>query len=98
MKTTIDHQEIKLWSQAHDGKPEILFDPDAGKDVPQLRINFPGRQDDVFLAETSKTKIVDWEKFFIEFEKQQLAFRYNELAEGEDLSMAYEFIKRNETT
>lgn len=96
MKTTTDHKEIQLWAQAHDGKPEILHDPEAGKDIPQLRINFPGQQDDVFLAQTNKAKIVGWEKFFVEFDKQQLAFRYNELAQGEDLSMEYEFVKRNE--
>lgn len=96
MKVTTDHHEIKLWSQAHRGRPEIVDDPTSTGDEPFLRIDFPGDEDNVFLEENTPEKRVTWDNFFAKFDELQLAFMYEENAEGEDLSLAYRFIKRDQ--
>jgi hypothetical protein len=94
MKTTTDHDEIRLWAQAHDGHPEIIDEVEAGNAEPQLRINFPGLQDDVFLSENTPEKSLSWEEFFQKFDHFGLAFEYDEKIEGTDVSNAYRFINK----
>lgn len=97
MKTTINHDEIQKWAELHHGKPEIVDDPSAGSDLAFLRINFHGGEDDIFLGEADEEKKLSWKEFFKKFDELNLAFMYDPKGKGEDMSMFYKFIKRNES-
>ena len=95
MKTTIDHGEIKEWVDRYHGKPQILDHEGALADAIGLRIGFSNSTN--FLGETNTPQDIAWEEFFRRFEEQQLAFEYNDTNEVFDPSLAYRFIKREET-
>lgn len=93
-KYTTDHQEIKQWAEKHSGKPEIINSPNADESMVGLRIDFPGVEDEVFLSDEKPPEVISWQKFFEAFEKQQLAFEYEEGEEVRNPIDAYKFIKR----
>ena len=69
-KQTTDHEEIRRWVEARDGKPACV---EGTKDL--LRIDFPrGDSDD-------KLSPLSWDDFFEAFDKNKLAFLYQD--EGE---------------
>jgi hypothetical protein len=88
--------DIKLWAQAHNGKPELLDDEEAGSDEFILRLDFPGKKDDIYLGQTPLEKKIDWDKFFELMEKKELAFEYIKDYEGDSPDYAYRFIKKNQ--
>ncbi len=96
-KVTIDHQMIRMWAEAHRGKPEILEDQDTDANTPILRLDFPGKRDDVFLGDNLGEKKIGWDEFFKKFDEQDLAFMYEDIVEkGADASFSYKFVKRDE--
>ena len=96
VKVTTNHKEIESWAMNNGGEPEIIDAPEEGSDAVAIRINFPGRQDDIFLGQSKPARKSSWRDFFKEFERMQLAFIYEENPKREDLSMTYRFIKREE--
>lgn len=49
-KITTRHKEIKAWMESNKEKPQIIIDDSqVGIDPVGLRIDFPGKDDDVFL-------------------------------------------------
>ena len=71
-KATTDHQEIKRWVEGRGGKPAAVKGTGSGDDPGVLRIDFPG-----YTSEESLRQI-SWEQFFDKFEKEQLAFLYQD--------------------
>jgi hypothetical protein len=72
-KSTTDHQKIKSWVEERGGKPAAVKGTGSGGDDPGvLRIDFPG-----YTGEESLEQIT-WEQFFDKFEKERLAFLYQE--------------------
>lgn len=94
MEITTDHQKIQRWVESHQGQPEVIGDPGAGADRHSLRIDFPGKDDNLYLSEHTKEIPLPWAEFFERFERMRLAFMYNPRPKGRDLSLAYGFIKR----
>jgi len=84
MKSTTDHEEIRLWVEAHNGRPEEVHISEA--DGWQLRINFPGKQDDVFLVINPQEKRISWKDFFEKLDAKKLVFIYNPDSVGEDMT------------
>lgn len=75
---TTDHDEIRRWAEERGGRPGVVRDTgDGGRGV--LRIWFPdvGPSDETF-------EELDWEEFFEEFERNDLALLHqDETASGE---------------
>ena len=77
-RTTTDHDEIRQWVEARDGKPAKIKGTGNKKDSGVLRIDFPGGTGE------DKLESISWEEFFQKFEKEKLAFLYqDEKANGE---------------
>lgn len=67
-KQTTDHEEIRRWAEARDGRPASVKDTGDGE-AGVLRIAF---RDDPALEDIS------WDDFFDKFEEEELAFLYQE--------------------
>lgn len=93
-RITIDHSTIKRWAEENNGRPQKIPDTKGGKDTLALRIDFPGKVDDLYLGDPNPSVDITWEEFFDFFEKEKLAFVYDPKPEG-DKSWDYHFIKRN---
>jgi glutathione synthase/RimK-type ligase-like ATP-grasp enzyme len=77
--TTTDHDEIRRWVEEHDGAPAIVKGTEDSKGGGVLRVDFPGG------AGEDTLEHVDWERWFEEFERNDLAFLYQEQkADGSD--------------
>jgi len=71
-KVTTDHQKIREWAEERGGTPAAVKGTGGGDDPGVLRIDFPGYTGDESL------KAITWEQFFEKFEKERLAFLYQE--------------------
>src|SRR5436190_16178007 len=71
-KQTTDHELIRKWAEERGGKPAAVKGTGSGNDPGILRIDFPG-----YTGEESLQQIT-WEQFFEKFEKERLAFLYQE--------------------
>ncbi len=89
---TVNHKEIQNWAERFEGCPEIIYEPGT-KVAIGLRINFPGKGDDLFLSNNHATDEISWDDFFREFESLSLAFEYKD-KEIIDPSASYMFVKR----
>ena len=75
-RSTTDHDEIRRWVEERGGQPARVKDR---KGTGILRIDYPGRGDDESLEEIS------WDEWFEWFDKNGLAFLYQEeTAEGKE--------------
>jgi hypothetical protein len=93
-RTTIHHREIKKWAEKYGGKPQIIDFPNAQSDLVGIRINFPGRADQVYFDESNPPRDITWREFFREFERQRLTFIYNDSEKITSPSDYYRFAKR----
>ena len=79
-KSTTDHQKIRSWVEERGGRPAAVKGTGSGNDPGILRIDFPGYSGEESLQE------ITWEQFFDKFEKEQLAFLFQEETESGDVS------------
>ena len=90
-KTTIDHDEIRQWAEKRGGVPAAVKGTARGKgkagDAGILRLDFEPR--DAELEEIS------WEEFFETFDREKLAFLYQEETAGGSTSRFHKFINRS---
>jgi len=82
-KTTTNREEIRRWVEERGGHPARV------KDTEVLRIDYPG-----FSGEESLEQIT-WEEFFSGFEKNKLAFLYQDTLEGGETSRFSKLIERD---
>lgn len=82
-KTTTNHEEIRRWVEERGGHPARV------KETEVLRIDYPGFSGEESLEEIS------WEKFFDAFEKNGLAFLYQDKLESGETSRFSKLIDRN---
>jgi hypothetical protein len=75
-KRTVNHDEIRRWVEAHGGYPGAVKQTGRGGDPGILRIDFPG-----FSGE-SMLEALDWDTFFDWFERNELAFIYQDMEES----------------
>lgn len=71
-KTTTDHDTIKKWVEARGGHPAHVKRTGGRADLGIIRIDYPGFSCEQTLEEIS------WEQFFDAFEKNSLAFVYQD--------------------
>lgn len=87
-KTTTDHETIRQWTEERGGVPATVRQTESGDEPGVLRIHFPGQSDDDNFDELS------WETFFEEFEKNDLAFLYQEETKEGKQSRFFKFVSR----
>ena len=86
--TTTDHDEIRRWVEAHDGRPVAVRGTGDGDDPGILRIDFPGG------AGEDQLEPIEWDEWFRKFDEMGLAFLYQEQkADGSD-STFFKLVKR----
>src|SRR5262249_48962284 len=87
-KSTTDHRKIRQWVEERGGRPAAVKGTGKGDDPGVLRIDFPGYTGEESLVEIS------WEQFFEKFERERLAFLYQEEAKSGDESRFSKFTDR----
>jgi hypothetical protein len=87
-KVTTDHEEIRRWVEARGGKPARVRDTGAGDDPGILRIELPGDGPDPNLEPIS------WDEWFEWFDRNGLAFLYQEEKADGELSTFNKFVSR----
>jgi hypothetical protein len=88
-RTTTDHDEIRRWVEARGGAPARVKDTGDHGDPGILRVDYPGRGDDEALEEVS------WDEWFDWFEKNNLAFLYQETTADGNESRFSKLISRD---
>lgn len=88
-KTTTDHDEIKGWVEARQGKPATVQRTESGDEPGVLRIDFPGYSGAGSLVEIS------WEVFFEKFDEKNLAFLYQDTTSSGEQSRFFKFVTRD---
>jgi hypothetical protein len=91
-KTTTDHDEIRQWAEERGGVPASVKGTGGGKkgrgdEAGILRLDFEPR--DEALEEIS------WEEFFEKFDKEKLAFLYQDETSDGSTSRFHKFIDRS---
>lgn len=81
--TTTDHDEIRQWAEARGGRPAMV---DTSGEGGILRIDFGEPED-------SLTQI-SWEEFFDIFDKNKLAFLYQDETQSGGQSRFNKFVER----
>ncbi len=90
-KTTTNHDEIRKWVEARGGRPaKVKGTERAGESGGGLlRIDYPGYSGEESLQE------ITWEQFFDQFEKNKLAFLYQDELESGETSRFSKLIDRD---
>ena len=81
---TIDHDTIRAWVESRGGIPARVKGTRGPGDL--LRIDFPG------FGEEGSLEQISWDEFFEEFERNDLAFLYQD----EPKSRFNKFVSRTE--
>jgi hypothetical protein len=88
-KQTTDHEEIRKWVEDRGGKPARVRNTGRKKgDGGLLRIDFMANGPDESLEEMT------WDDFFSEFDKNRLAFLYQEETSTGKESRFFKFVRR----
>ena len=82
-KTTTDHNEIRKWAEARKGHPAMV---DTKGEGGILRIDFGTPEDSL--------KQIEWEEFFEIFDKNKLAFLYQDKTKDGGESRFNKFVER----
>jgi hypothetical protein len=88
-KTTTDHDEIRKWVEARQGKPATVKRTESGDEPGVLRIDFPGYSGAGSLEEIS------WDDFFQKFDEKNLAFLYQDTTSSGEQSRFFKFVSRD---
>lgn len=87
-KQTTDHDEIRRWAKARDGRPVTVKGTEGDEDdAGVLRIAF---------REDPSLQTIDWEEFFEKFEDEGLAFLYQEKTKDGKISRFFKLVEREE--
>jgi len=87
-KTTTDHEEIRKWVEARDGKPAKVKGTESN-DSAMIRIDFPGYGGEGKLAP------IGWEEWFKIFDENNLAFLYQDKTSDGKESRFSKLVNRN---
>ena len=87
-KTTTDCDEIRRWAEERDGKPATVKGTEArDEDAGILRIDFPGGEED-------RLEEISWDEFCEKFQRENLAFLYQEQTKDGGESRFFKFVSR----
>jgi hypothetical protein len=89
-KTTIDHDEIREWAEERGGVPATVKGTERGKGKSEeagiLRLDFEPRDEGL--------EEISWEEFFEKFDKEKLAFLYQDETADGSTSRFHKFVNR----
>jgi glutathione synthase/RimK-type ligase-like ATP-grasp enzyme len=85
---TTNHDEIRKWVEARGGKPATVKSTGGKEDAGILRIEFQDRQN---LEE------IPWDEFFEKFDRNDLAFLYQDRLKSGEESRFFKFVRRGES-
>lgn len=88
---TTDHNEIQQWVEERGGHPARVKGTEKGSSAGVLRIDYPGFSGEERLEE------ITWEEFFEGFEKNKLAFLFQEKTKEGKISRFSKLVDRNTT-
>ena len=87
-QTTVDHEIIRKWAEARGGHPVTVKSTKKGGEPGLLRIDFPEYN------EGGEFEEIGWEAFFEKFEKEHLAFIYQDKTKEGKVSRFCKFVER----
>ena len=90
-KTTTDHKSIQKWAEARKGVPSKISNTGSKKGDGVLRIHFPDNSD-----KEENFDEISWDEFFKIFDKNKLAFLYQEKKMSGEGSTFHKFVNRDE--
>jgi hypothetical protein len=86
-KTTTDHTTIRKWAEKRGGVPSSVAGTGKKHEAGILRLDFAPKD-----KELDK---ISWDDFFEKFEKEKLAFLYQEKSEDGSESRFHKFVQRD---
>jgi hypothetical protein len=87
-KTTTDCDAIRRWAEARGGRPATVKGTESGGEgAGVLRIDFPGGEED-------RLEEISWEEFCQKFQRENLAFLYQEQTKDGGESRFFKFVSR----
>ncbi|AHM63441.1 hypothetical protein D770_25990 [Flammeovirgaceae bacterium 311] len=89
-KKTTDKETIRSWAEARNGVPAFVKGTESN-DSGVLRIHFPEAS-----SNDSQFDKISWDKFFDQFEKNNLALLYQDKKESGEKSTFYKMVSRED--
>ncbi len=90
-KTTTNHDEIRRWAERRGGVPSSVKGTERNKGKADhagiLRLDFEPRDEGL--------EEISWDEFFEKFDKEKLAFLYQDETSGGETSRFHKFINRS---
>jgi hypothetical protein len=83
--TTTNHDEIRRWVEARNGRPAVVKGTEGADGEGLLRVEF--RHGD-------KLEDIDWDEFFRTFDDRELAFLYQDKTSDGKESRFFKFVRR----
>ena len=85
-ETTTDHDMIRKWIEARDGRPTKVAGTEGRDGEGILRIDFREPDD--------KLEPIEWDEFFQTFDDRQLAFLHQDKTADGKMSRFFKFVHR----
>jgi len=85
---THNHQTIRAWAEARNGRPARVIGTAVNGDEGILRIHFPE------FSHSDELEEISWDDFFNDFEKERLDFLYQERKANGERSTFHKFVAR----
>ena len=87
-KTTTNHHEIRKWAESRGAVPASVAGTERAKEAAGiLRLDFDPKDKDL--------DKVDWDDFFAKFDKEKLAFLYQDKTADGQTSRFHKFVSRS---
>jgi len=90
-KRTTDHEQIRQWVEARNGKPARVQGTGDTDDAGLLRIDFPEKES---AEEDDSLEEISWDEFFDKFDEKRLAFVYQDRTATGEPSRFNKFVSR----
>jgi hypothetical protein len=86
-RTTTDHDEIRRWAEERGGRPARVRGTGGDGDAGLLRIEFDDSNENL--------EEISWDEFFQTFDRNNLAFLYQERTADGGTSRFHKFVSRD---
>jgi hypothetical protein len=90
-RETTDHNEIRKWTEARGGKPAVVKSTHDKGGGGILRIEFPKAPE----PHDENLEPIPWDEFFRVFDREKLAFLFQEKTAGGKESRFFKFVDRS---
>jgi len=102
-KITTDHSVIRRWAQDRGGRPAAVMSQPGRSHAGFVHIDFPGHPTHAVAAEIwassgASVAPLTWEEFFERFERDGLAFVYQERSSAGTPSRLFRIVNRQRPT